>query len=164
MEIILPKLGLFFWTTILFLVFFFILRKFAWKPILDALKQREDSIEGSLKEAQKAKEEMASLKADNENLLKEAQEERRRIVNEAEELKKKIVSEAKEAATVAAAKEFEKARQQFDAEKRAAFVEIKKTAANIAIEVAEKILRKEFENKSAQEALAQQLISDLSDN
>lgn len=164
MEILLPQLGLFFWTTLLFLVFFLILRKFAWKPILDALKQREATIENSLMEAEKAKEEMASLKTSNENLLKEAQEERRKILNDAEELKKKIVGEAKAEASAAAAKEMEKARQQIAAEQRSAFAEIKEIAASLAIEVAEKILRKELENKSAQEALAQQLITELSDN
>ena len=162
--ILAPQLGLFFWSALLFLVFFFVLRRFAWKPILNALKAREDSIENSLKQAEEARSAMAQLKSDNEALLKEARAERDKIIKEATALRDKIVSDAKTAAAEAEAKEREKTRQQIEADKRAALAEIKETAATIAVEVAEKIIRKQFENKGTQEDYAKQLIGDLSDN
>ncbi|RMG27862.1 MAG: ATP synthase F0 subunit B [Bacteroidetes bacterium] len=164
MEIILPQLGLFFWTTVLFLIFFVLLRRYAWKPILSALNKREEDIANSLAEAKKARDEMAKLKADNEALLRQAQEERKKILIEAEEMGKQIVSKAKTDAAEAASKEMEKARQQIEAEKRSALAEIKQTAASLAIEVAEKVLRKKLEDKNEQEALAQKLIGELSQN
>ena len=162
--ILAPQLGLFFWTTLLFLVFFFMLRRFAWKPILNAIKAREASIEDSLQQAQQARAEMEKLSADNEALLKEARAERDKIIKEANALRDKIVSDAKAAAAEAEAKEREKTRQQIEAEKRAALAEIKDTAAAIAVEVAEKIIRKQFENKASQEDYAKQLIGDLNNN
>lgn len=164
MEIIQPQLGLFFWTGIIFLVFFFLLRRFAWKPIINALNQREQTIEESLMQAQKAREEMEQLKSDNEALLKEARGERDKIIKEANELRDKIVSDAKTAAAEAEGKEREKTRQMIESEKRAALSEIKNTAATIAVEVAEKILRKEFADKQQQTAYAQALVSDLNEN
>ncbi|WNJ21392.1 F0F1 ATP synthase subunit B [Pontibacter sp. G13] len=164
MDILMPSFGLFFWSTVIFLTFFFILRKFAWKPILNALHERESHIEQSLKQAEEARGEMAKLKSDNEALLKEAKEERNKIVADARTLGDRLVKEAKEAAASAAEKEKEKARQEIDAEKRAALAEIKSSAAEIALEVAEKLLRKEFENKDSQKAYAQSIIADLSNN
>ncbi|MDX1906945.1 MAG: F0F1 ATP synthase subunit B [Bacteroidia bacterium] len=162
--IITPQFGLFFWATVIFLTFFFILRRFAWKPILEAITSREASIEKSLQEAVQAREEMSRLKADNESLLKEARQERDKILKEAHTLREQIVREARDAAAEAAKKEQEKAKQQIETEKNVALNEIKLTAAQIAVEVAEKILRKELDNKGAQEEMARRLISDLNNN
>lgn len=156
--------GLFIWTVIIFLVFFFILRRFAWKPILEALKKREATIEESLQEARNAREEMEKLKADNEALLKEARQERDKIIREANSMRDKIVADAKNAAAEAQAKEVEKARQLIKAQENEALANIKDTAANIAVEVAERILRDNFADRSAQEAMAKKLVSELSNN
>ncbi|MEL6674071.1 MAG: F0F1 ATP synthase subunit B [Bacteroidota bacterium] len=159
-----PDPGLFLWTVLLFLVFFFILARFAWKPIVNALHDREKSIEDSLQQAVLAKEEMAKLKSENEALLKEAQKEREKILKDANRMKDQIISDAKKAAQEEGAKEREKAKQQIDAEKNAALAEIKNTAATLAVEVAERILRKEFDDKGQQENFAQQLITELNQN
>lgn len=164
LSIITPEFGLFFWTALIFLVFFFLLRRFAWKPILSALHAREDSIEEALSQADKARADMEQLSADNEALLKEARIERDKILKEANELKDRIVADAKKAAGEEAAKANEKAKLQIDAEKRAALAEIRTTAAVIAVEVAEKILRKEFEDKATQEAFANTLIGEMNQN
>ncbi|MCB1148295.1 MAG: F0F1 ATP synthase subunit B [Leptospiraceae bacterium] len=164
MEVILPQLGLFFWTTVLFLVFFFILRGVAWKPIMNALKEREENIATSLAEAVTGREEMEKLTADNQALLREAKVEREKILKEAKAQGDQLVSLARKEAADAGAKEREKAKQQIETEKNAALAEIKSTAAALAIEVAEKILRREFQNKENQEAYAEKLIADLNNN
>ena len=159
-----PEFGLFFWTVVIFLAFFLIMRRMAWKPIMQALKDREESIAESLSKAEQAREEMTQLKADNDALLKDAQEKRRELLNAAENQSKEIIAKAKAEAAEAAGKEMEKVRQQIEGEKRAALAEIKDTAAGLAIQVAEKILRKELDNKKTQEELAKKLVSELSDN
>lgn len=164
LSIITPEFGLFFWSTLIFLVFFFILRRFAWKPIINALNQREESINDALSQAQKARDEMQQLNADNEALLKEARQERDSIIREANEIKDRIIADAKAAAVEAETAEREKTRQLIENEKRSALAEIRDTAAAISVEVAEKILRKEFANKGAQEDFAKTLITELSDN
>jgi F-type H+-transporting ATPase subunit b len=164
MELLLPTLGLFFWTTVIFLGFFFALRKFAWKPILEMLRQRETDIANSLEQAKAAREEMSKLKSDNEALLREARAERERIVKEALAVKEQIIAEAKQTAQAEAGKEREKALQQISSEKRAALAEIKNVAAALSVDLAEKILRKEFENRAAQEAFATTLVNDLNKN
>ncbi|MEM7510022.1 MAG: F0F1 ATP synthase subunit B [Bacteroidota bacterium] len=164
MEIITPQLGLFLWTLIIFLAFFFILRRFAWKPILGAIKSREESIENSLSEAKRAREEMEQLTTQNENLLKEARAERDKIIREANDMRDKLVEKAKSEASAAAQAEMDKVKQQIEAEKSAALNEIRSTSGAMAIEIAEKILRKQFEDKKAQQAFAEKLISELSQN
>lgn len=159
-----PEFGLFFWTALIFLVFFFILRRFAWKPILNMLHEREASIEQSLSEAKAAREQMSQLKAENEDLLREARAERDKILKEANQMRDRIVNEARQAAAEATEKEKEKARLQIEGEKQAALAQIRDAAATIAVEVAEKILRKEFQDKRKQEAFAKELISDLTNN
>ncbi|MEM7654577.1 MAG: F0F1 ATP synthase subunit B [Bacteroidota bacterium] len=163
-SIIAPQFGLFFWTTLIFLTFFFVLRRFAWKPIINALNERESSIENSLQEAAKARDEMAKLQADNEALLKEARAERDAMLRDAATMKEEIIKKAKEEAAEAGAKEREKAKMQIEAEKNSALNEIKQTASVLAVEIAEKLLRKEFQDGKAQEAYAKQLVKDLSDN
>ncbi len=164
MELLLPKLGLFFWTTVIFLGFFFVLRKLAWKPILDMLKQRDDEIAGSLEQARLAREEMSKLKSDNESLIKEARAEREKMLKEAQLVRDQIIAEAREKASLEAGKERDKALQQIESEKRAALVELKQTAASLAVDIAEKILRKQFVDKAAQEAYARTLLADLNNN
>ncbi|MEM6764518.1 MAG: F0F1 ATP synthase subunit B [Bacteroidota bacterium] len=164
MEIILPQLGLFLWTLIIFLTFFVILRRFAWKPIIDAIKSREDSIESSLSEAKRAREEMEQLTTQNENLLKEARAERDKIIREANDMREKLIEKAKGEAEAYKQGELDKVKQLIDAEKSAALNEIRNTSGTMAIEIAEKILRKQFENKKEQQAFAEKLISELSQN
>ena len=164
MELLLPKFGLFFWTLVIFILFFFILRKMAWKPIIEGLKKREEGIANSLAEAQKAREEMSRLTSENEALLAEARSEREKILREANEVKDKIVSDAKKAAQEAQEKEIEKARQQIETEKNQALQEIKATSASIALEVAEKILRQQLDDKKSQESLAKKLVDEIGQN
>jgi F-type H+-transporting ATPase subunit b len=164
MDIVLPQLGLFFWTALLFLVTFLILRKFAWGPIIKGLKDREEGIENSLLEAQKAREEMSNLKSENEQLLREARQERDKMIQEANRMRDQIVGEARTKAQEEAGKELDKAKQQIEAEKKAALAEIKSTAGALAVEVAEKLLRKQFEQPEEQKSFAEKLIADLSNN
>jgi len=163
-SIIAPEPGLFIWTTIIFLVFFFLLRAFAWKPILGMIHAREEKIESSLKEAQLAREQMEKLKSDNEALMKEARAERDKLLREANEMREQIIKEARNKAAEAAAQEREKARQQIEAETTQALNQIKETTANLAIEVSEKILRQQLQDKATQESYARQLIDDLAQN
>ena len=164
MDLLLPKFGLFFWTLVIFVVFFLILRKMAWKPIIDGLKQREEGIASSLAEAQKAREEMSRLTSENQSLLAEARAEREKILRDANEAREKIVSEAKKTAQEAQSKEIEKARQQIETEKNQALQEIKATSASIALEVAEKILRQQLDDKKSQESLAKKLVDEIGQN
>ncbi len=154
------SVGLFVWQTVLFLALLFLLRKFAWKPILDAVNERESSINDSLKAAERARQEMKNLQADNEKILNEARAERERIVKEATDMKNKIVSDAGDLAKVEANKMIESARVQIDAEKQNAIAQIKTQVAELSVEIAEKLLRKEL----AQESKQQQLIDDLLKN
>lgn len=164
MELVLPKLGLVFWTALLFLVFAWILAKFAWKPILSGLKAREEGIEGALLEAEKARQEMANLKGENEKILKEARQERELLLKEARQMRETMLSDAKKEAAEVQAKEVEKARTQIDAEKKSALAEIKFTAGTLAVDIAEKLLRKEFDDRDAQTKLAENLISEMNQN
>ncbi|MCI4670830.1 MAG: F0F1 ATP synthase subunit B [Bacteroidia bacterium] len=163
-ALIQPQVGLFFWSAVIFLVFFFILRRFAWKPILNAISAREAQIEESLQKAEQARKEMADLQSSNEALLREARAERDEIIRQANDMKDKIVKDARDEAANAAALERQKAMQQIEAEKRAAIDEIKNTASALAVDVAEKVLRKEFESKSTQEEFAKKVIADLGQN
>ncbi|CAI8446423.1 MAG: ATP synthase subunit b [Cryomorphaceae bacterium] len=152
MSLVTPDLGLIFWTLVTFLLLVFLLGKFAWKPILKMVNEREASIEEALKAAERARDEMKSLQADNEAILKEAREERERILKEAREMKNKIVSDAKDAASAEAEKAVTSAKAAIEAEKAAAVAELKNQAAVLSIEVAEKVLGQELsaENKQAE--------------
>lgn len=160
-EIISPTFGLFFWSTLIFLLFFFILRSFAWKPILEALRDREHKIESSLEEAAKAREEMVQLQANNEALIKEARAEREKIIRDANTMKDQIISKAKEEAVKVSNQQMEKAKQEIEAQKMAALNEIKNTAGSIAVDIAEKILRNQFSDRPAQEDYAKTLVAEL---
>lgn len=150
MSLINPGFGLIIWMTLALLVVLFVLSKYAWKPIMKALKEREESIEGSLRAADKAKEEMKNLKLDNEKLLREAKDERDAILREGRKIKEKMIDEAKEKANVEAANIVESAKERIENEKQAAIIEIKNTIASISIEIAEKILKEEFRDKKKQ--------------
>lgn len=156
--------GLFFWQTILFLMLLLLLRKFAWKPILNAVNDREKSIEDALNEAKKAREEMAQLKSENDKILKEAKIERDAILKEARETKDSIVAKAKETAQVEADRLVEGAKQAIQNEKMAAMTELKNQIAHLSIDVAEKVLNKELSDKTAQESLAKEIINEANLN
>jgi F-type H+-transporting ATPase subunit b len=161
MELLLPELGLFIWTLLAFLAVFFILKKFAWKPLLTTLTERETSIATSIASAQKVKEEMASMKSEHEQLLVQAREERSHILKEAKDAKDKIVNDAKNEATEAANKIMAEARTQIQNEKMAALIDIKNQVGSLVIEVSEKVLRKELSDKKAQEGYINTLAKEI---
>ena len=161
MELVTPDIGLVFWTTVCFAILLFILRKFAWKPILEAISERERSIEDSLSKAEAAKEEMARLTNENEALLKQAYAERDVILQEARKLKDKIVSEAKEAAQTEGARMIENARLEINMQKALAIADVKNQVATLSIEIAEKVLRKQFEDAKKQDALVTELLIEV---
>jgi len=161
MELVMPQFGLFFWTVLIFLTIFFLLKKFAWKPILEALKEREKTIETSLKAAEQARLDMQKMTATNEKLLNEARLERDKILKEAHNAKENIVSEAKNQANIEANKIVQNARQEIELEKNAALSEMKNLAGKLAIDIAEKVLQSELESKPKQEALVQKMLSDI---
>ena len=153
MELVTPQIGLIFWTTIVFTLLLIVLKKFAWKPILDSVDERNKSIEDALKAADKAKEEMASLNADNQRILIEAKKERDLLLKEAREIKETIISEAKKNATVEADKIIISAKSQINNDKMKALVELKNHIAGLAIEMTEKILKSELSDKNKQKEL-----------
>lgn len=159
-----PSIGLIFWTTIVFLLLLFILTKFAWKPILSAVKSREQKIEDALKEAEKAREEIKKLQADNEKLLQQARLEYDNIIKEAREIKEKMISDAKAQAQKEAQKILTSAHESINAQKNAAIAEIKQQVATLSIEIASKILKKELSNPDAQKQLVKQMLEEVSLN
>lgn len=161
MELIIPESGLIIWQTIITILVLFILGKFAWKPILSALKTREDSIEEALQAAELAKQEMANLKADNENLLKEAREERDKIIQAAAKIANEVKEKAKEDASKIADKMLEEARASIDMEKQAALKDIKNQVAELSLQISEKLLRKNLEGDKAQKELLGSYIDEL---
>ncbi len=164
MSLINPGFGLVIWMTIAFGVLLWILAKFAWPAIIIALAEREKSIEEALLSAEKARESMENLKLGNEELIKEAKDERDSILKEARNLKEKMINEAKEKAQISADKIVEGARERIESEKKAAIVEIKNTIATYSIEIAEKILREELKDKKQQTAYAEKLLKETSLN
>lgn len=164
MDLVTPAIGLIFWTVLIFVILLVLLRVFAWKPILNAINQRNDSIADALNSAEKAKEEMVKLQADNEVILKEARAERDKIVKEARELKDKTINDAKSQAKAEADSIIASAKAAIENEKRAAINEIKKQVANLSIEIAEKILSKELSNKDNQKALIEDMLKNTNIN
>ena len=155
------SVGLFFWQSLVFLVLLFLLRKFAWKPILSAIEEREQSIEGALKSAEEAKKEMQSLQASNEALLKEAREERDVLLAEARDTKNQIIQEAKQQAKGEAEKLMSQAREVIDTEKKAAMAEIKNQVSDLSVSIAEKILKAELSNDKKQQELVSKLLEEV---
>ena len=164
MDLITPSVGLIFWTAVVFIILLVLLRSLAWKPILSAVKEREQSIEDALNAAKKAKEEMALLNAQNEKIMKEARAERDAILKEAREMKENIINEAKNSATVEGNKLIENAKAAIQNEKASAMADIKNQVGQLSIEIAEKILTKELADKSAQIALVNDVIDQVKFN
>ncbi|UTW63769.1 F0F1 ATP synthase subunit B [bacterium SCSIO 12741] len=160
-PLVTPDLGLMVWTTLVFLILMFLLAKFAWRPILNAVKDREDSIRDALQAADKAREEMSALSAQNEVLLKEARAERDVMLKEARETRDKIVSEAKGAAKEEADKMISSARDAIQTEKAAAMAEVKNQVTELALQVAEKVLREELSSEARQKQLANDLVAEI---
>ncbi|NVK29065.1 MAG: F0F1 ATP synthase subunit B [Flavobacteriia bacterium] len=161
MDLVTPGIGLIFWTSLVFFLLIFLLAKFAWKPILGAVKTRESAIEDALKSAERARDEMKNLQADNENLLKQAREERDNILKEARTMKEKTIAEAKEAASSEADKIIAAAKEQIAHEKMAAITELKNQVASLSIEMAEKVLRAELKDTKAQTEMVERLVDDV---
>ena len=156
--------GLFFWQALIFLGLLFLLRKFAWKPILNAVNEREQKISDSLELAEKTKAEMESLKASNENLLKEARAERDAMIKDAKETASKMIAEAKDKAKEEGNKMLAAAKDSINAEKAAAIAELKTQVAIFSIEIAEKVVRGELSSADKQKALADKLSEDINMN
>lgn len=161
MDLVTPGIGLIFWTILIFGILLFLLKKFAWKPITNAVKTREDSIRSALVAADTAKEEMAKLQADNEKILKEARGERDSLMKEAREVKEKIITEAKQKAEVEAKKMIESARVNIESEKASAIADIKKQVAQLSVEIAESILREELKEEGKRKELVDKLLDDI---
>lgn len=164
MDLVSPGIGLIFWMTLTFLILLYILGKFAWKPIMKSLKEREEKISNSLAMAKQTQEEMKRLQADNEKLLKEAREERDKIVREANKMKENIISEAKGRAQNEADKIIESARESIQNEKMAAIVELKNQIAELSIEVAEKVLGRELADAASQRKYLEEEIKSIKFN
>jgi len=143
--------GLIIWTTIIFTLLLIVLKRFAWKPILRAVEERNNSIEQALRSAEKAKEEMELLNADNERILKEAKKERDVLLKEARDIKEEIINEAKDKANTEADKILTSAKEQIANEKMKAITELKNSVAILSIDIAEKVLKRELKEKSNQE-------------
>lgn len=161
MGLLTPELGLFVWTLLAFLIFFFLLKKFAWGPILGALNERESNIADSIESAERVKKEMALMQAENEKVLNEARTERSNILREAKETKDKIVAEAENEAKEKANKIVADARQLIHNEKQAALIDVKNQVGNLVIEVSEKVLRRELQDKEASESYISKLASEI---
>ena len=159
MELVTPEIGLIFWTTVVFSLLLVVLKKYAWKPILSAVDERNKSIEDALKAADKAKEEMLSLNADNERILMEAKKERDILLKEGREIKDSIIAEAKDKAKVDAEKILTTAKEQIINEKMKAITELKNQVANLSIEIAEKILKSELQDLNKQKELVTTVIA-----
>jgi len=161
MELVTPNIGLVFWTAVAFICLLIILRSFAWKPILAAIKERENSIDDALNKAELAKKEMARLTSQNEELMKQARAERDEILKEAKLLKDTIVNEAKVSAQAEGAKLIEKARIEIENQKKAALSELKAQVSTLSLDIAERVLRSELDNKGKQQDLVENLLKEV---
>lgn len=164
MELVTPGIGLIFWTTLVFLILVFVLRKYAWSPILGAVEKRNKEIEDSLVLAEKTKKEMEKLMADNEEMIKEARQQRDLILKEARDVKNGIIKEAKDKAKEEAEKMIISARDTIRNEKMAAVTELKNQVAVLSLDIAEKILKKELSSDDKQKALVDNLIEEVNVN
>ena len=161
MQLLTPDLGLFFWTLLAFLIVFFLLKKFAWPAIIKGLQDREDNITSSIATAEKIKLEMAQLKNDPEALLTKAREERSLMLKEAKDIKDKMINDAKEQAKEAAAKIVADSQASINQQKMAAITDLKNQVGKLVIEVSEKVLRRELNNKPDQEIFIKQLAEEV---
>jgi F-type H+-transporting ATPase subunit b len=161
MEFLTPGSGLLFWQLVVFLALFFLLAKLAWKPILKSLKEREDSIQFALDSAEKAKNEMASLKSDNEKLLKQAREERDIMLREARDAANRLHEQAQADAKKNAEKIIEDAKAVINVEKQAALRDVRAQVATFSIEIAEKLIKKNLSSDKAQKEMVDGFLNDL---
>jgi F-type H+-transporting ATPase subunit b len=158
------SVGLFFWQTLLFVALILLLKKFAWKPILDAVNEREQGIKDALDSAEQAKQEMANLQAENEKLLKEARTERDAMIKEARDIKNKMIIDAKEEAKGEADKMVAQAQAAIESEKKAAIADLKNQVASLSLEIAEKVVRENLSSDDKQQKLVKNLLDDSSLN
>ena len=161
MELLVPEIGLLVWNTISFLLLLFLLAKFAWKPIMKAIHEREQSIDDALNKAELAKQEMARLTSQNQDLMQQARAERDEILKEAKTLKDSILNEAKKQAQVEGSKLIEKAKIEIENQKKVALAEVKDQVSTLSLEIAERVLRTQLDDKTKQEALVANLLKDV---
>jgi F-type H+-transporting ATPase subunit b len=164
MDLLTPEFGLFFWTLVAFLTVFFILKKFAWKPILNSLTEREKGIADSIATADKVKQEMSQLQAENEKIMAQAREERTQMLSEARRMSEQIVTKAKEDTKLIADKMISDAQVQIEQQKMAALTEVKNEIGTLAITVAEKILRSKLATKEDQSSYINMLSEEIKMN
>jgi len=164
MDLITPDFGLIIWMVISFGIVLFILKKAAWRPILNALEQRENTIEESLQSAKRAKEEMSKVKADNEKILEEAKIERNNIINEGRAIKEKIVNDAKEEASKEAKIIIDDARKTINNEKQIAIEEMKTQIVELSVDIAEKVISKNLKDDKAQQDYIKKTLNELNIN
>ncbi len=155
------SLGLFFWQTLLFGLLLFLLWKFAWKPILSAVNDREEGIKDALAAAEDAKKEMQNVTADSEKLLKEARAEREAMLKEAREIKDKLIADSKDQAKVEGDKMIKQAQAAIESEKKAAVADIKSQVANLSVDIAEKVIKEQLSDKNKQLKLVDDLLGDI---
>ena len=161
MELLLPKLGLILWTLVAFIIVLYILGKYAWKPILKSLDDREKNISDSIMSAENVRKEMSELKSENEALLAQAREERAQMMREAKETRDKIIADAKEVAKAEMNKIVADAQNVIHQQKMAAITDLKNQVGNLVIEVSEKVLRRELSSQQEQEKYIQQLTQNV---
>ena len=155
------ELGLFVWQVLIFVGLIFLLKKFAWKPILDAVNEREDGIKNALLSAENARQEMQNLQADNQRILQEARLERDNMLKDAREIKEKMLADAKSEAQVQGLKMIEQAKAAIEGEKNAAMAELKLQVSTLSLNIAEKLLKDELSNKEAQTKLVEKMLGDV---
>lgn len=164
MQLVTPQIGLIFWMVLAFLIVLFILKKFAWKPILGMIHERERSIEEALSSAERAKQEMKALQSSNEKILQEAKNQRDAILKEARDMKDAIIAEAKAGAQTEADKVMKAARENIQNEKMAAVTDLKNQVAKLSVEIAEKILREQLSSDEKQKTLVKNLLEEVNLN
>jgi F-type H+-transporting ATPase subunit b len=164
MDLVTPDVGLLFWTFISFAVLFFVLKKFAWKPIVGTVNDREQSIKDALASAENAKKEMENLTADNERILKEARAEREAMIKEARDLKTKMIYDAKDEAKETANKMISLAQEAIENEKKSAMAELKNQVASLSVDIAEKVIKNELSQKDKQLILVEEMLEDATIN
>lgn len=159
-ELINPGIGLIFWMLITFVILLVLLKKYAWKPILGAVTEREEGIRAALASAETARNEMQNLQAENQRILQEARMERDALLKDAREMKEKMIADSKNEAQAVGAKMIEQAKAAIESEKNAAMAQLKGQVASLSLEIAEKLLRDELSNKEAQTQLVEKMLGD----
>lgn len=164
MDLVLPGIGLTFWMVLVFGLLLFLLKKYAWKPILTALNEREHSIDEALKQADQARAQMAQMQSDNEALHKQAREERDQILREAKEMKESIISEARKSAEEEGKRMIQKAVDEISKQKAAAIAELKGQVASLSVNIAEKLINNQLSNSAEQQNIIASQVNNLNNN